>query len=81
MWTEQNPKEPLSYWEYRVLKKHRYGEVYQFILTMQKETYAAENNITLEDRLSADHGSKGAIKRVWPIIVVRKLWRKMKHKS
>ena len=53
--TEQMVLRKMSAEEFRLLQTRQYGEVYQFILTLQKEVYAAQNNIVQEDRLSKGH--------------------------
>lgn len=42
--------------EYRFLQTHRYGEVYQFVLTLQKEAYVKRNQIALDNRLPKHAG-------------------------
>lgn len=42
--------------EYQFLQTHRYGEVYQFVLTLQKQAYVEQNQIALDNRLPEHTG-------------------------
>ena len=54
--TEQLVSRKLSREAYHLLQNRQYGEVYQFVLTLQKQEYVAAHHILLQNRLPAQSG-------------------------